>query len=223
MEFALLIGIIVAGVGVIWYLASWFESQRAQEYAGVARKLGLEFSPAGDNALLESLGGFSLFQLGHARKLQNLIRGQTQQVDVAMFDYRYTTGGGNSSSTSRQTVIRFESPLLDLPKFELRPAHVGFRLAKLFGYREISFPDNPSFSKKYLLRGDDEEAVRGAFTEEVMLALESLAGLHVFGEGAMLLVYRPNKRLRGYELRGFLEEAFGVYSQFKIANRTEVP
>ena len=223
MEFAVLIGIIIAFVGVVWYVAKWFEEQRSQEYAGFARKLGLEFSPTGDTVLLESLANFSLFQLGHSRKLRNLIRGQTQNVDVAIFDYSYTTGGGNSSSTSRQTVVRFDSPWLNLPKFELRPAHVGHRLAKLFGYQDITISEFSKFSKKYLLRGDNEEAIRKVFNEDVVLHLESLDGLYVFGERSKLLIYRQNKRLRGYELRGFLEEAFGVYAQFKTVHPSEVP
>jgi hypothetical protein len=222
MEVVILIGILVAFVGVAWFLAKWFEEQRSKEYAGVARKLGLGFSAMGEPALLESLGHFSLFQAGHAKQLRNVIRGQTQNVDVALFDYSYTTGGGNSSSTHRQTVVRFESPWLALPKFELRPAHLGHRVAKLFGYQDIAISEFPLFSKKYLLRGDNEEAIRQVFTEETIRFLEPLNGLWVFGERSKLLIYRAGKRLRGYELRGFLEEAFGVYAQFKTVSPSEV-
>lgn len=223
MEFLFLISVIAAFVGVVWYLAKWFEEQRSQEYAAVARKLGLAFSASGDAELLESLGNFSLFQLGHGRKLRNLIRGQTQNVHVALFDYTYTTGGGNSSSTHRQTVVRFDSPWLDLPRFEVRPVHVGYRLAKLLGYRDIVISEFSRFSKKYLLRGDDEDAIRNAFTDDVVLHLEALDGLYILGERSRLVVYRAGKRLRGYELKGFLEEAFGVYAQFKTPYPSEVP
>lgn len=223
MEFVILIGVIVAFVGVVWYLARWIEEQRTGEYAGAARKLGLEFFPLGDPVLLETLGPFSLFEAGHSKKLKNLIRGQTQNVDLALFDYSYTTGGGKSSSTHRQTVARFDSAWLDLPKFELRPAHMGHRIAKLFGYQDIAFAEFPKFSKKYLLRGDKEDAIRNVFTDDVLIHLESIDGIHILGDGANLVIYRPNKRLKGYQLRGFLEEAFGVYAQFKTASPTEAP
>ena len=217
-----IIVILLVGAGVVWYLARWFERQRTEEYAAVARKLGLQFWPGEDPALLASLGRFSLFQQGHSRKLKNIIRGQTQNVDVAIFNYRYTIGGGNSSSRYRQTVIRFDSPWLALPRFELRPAHMGHRLAKLFGYRDISIPEFPAFSKKYLLRGDDEEAIRVAFHDELVLYLQKLDGLHLAGDRSQLVAFRPNKILRGYELRGFLDEAFGIYSHFKSPNSSEV-
>jgi hypothetical protein len=222
MEFVILIGVLVAFVGVVWYLARWIEDQRTEEYAGVARKLGLEFFPLGDAALLASLEHLALFQAGHSKKLKNLIRGHTQNVDLAMFDYSYTTGGGKSSSTHRQTVARFDSPWLDLPRFELRPAHMGHRIAKLFGYQDIAFSEFPKFSKKYLLRGDREDAIRNVFTEEVIQHLEAVDGIHILGERSKLIVYRPNKRLKGHELKGFLEEAFGVYTQFKTASPEEV-
>jgi hypothetical protein len=224
MEVLILVVIVVlAVVGVGWYLANWFEEQRAQEYAAVASKLGLEFSALGDAGFLESLSDFSLFQSGRGRKLKHLLRGQTQNVEVAIFVYRYVTGGGKSSQTHQQTVICFDSPWLDLPKFELRPAHFGHRLAKLFGYQDIAIPEFPEFNKKYLLRGEREESIRELFSQEVAGHLESLKGLHIAGWQSRLILYRPRKRLRGYDLRGFLEEAFGVYSEFKTANTSEVP
>ena len=100
---------------------------------------------------------------------------------------------------------------------------MGHRLAKLFGYRDIAISEFSRFSKKYLLRGENEDAIRNVFTDNVVEHLESLERLYVLGDGSKLLIYRAGKRLRGYELRGFLEEAFGVYAQFKTASPTEVP
>ena len=149
------------------------------------------------------LGDFSLFEQGRGRKLTNLIRGRSQSVEVAIFDYRYTTGGGESSTTYKQTVVRFKSDSLGLPKFELRPEHLGHRLAKLFGYQDIDFPGHPKFSKKYLLRGKTDRPSACLFTPDVIEHLESLDGLHVVGHGSKLIVYRHNKRVRPAELGGF--------------------
>ena len=161
------------------------------------------------------LGNFSVFQQGHSRKLRNLIRGQTQRVDVAIFDYSYTVGGGDSSTTHRQTMVRFDSPSLDLPTFELRPTQMKDRLAKLFGTKIITLPEFPTFSRKYSLRGEDEVKIRETFTPDVVQHLGSLSGMHIAGAGSKLIVYRSCKRLRGYEIRPFLEEAFAVYAVFK--------
>ena len=217
------IGIFVAVAVVIAYILHWYEEERVKEFAAVAKKLGLEFFPEGDPELLESLGEFSLFRLGYAHKLKPLIRGRTQNLDAAIFNYRYTTGGGDASSTFQQTMICLESSSLDLPAFELRPSGFGRRLAKLFGSKHVEFQEYPSFAKKYVVRGDDEEALREFFSPEVIEQLESTEGLHVMGQGGRLVFYRPSKRLRGYELRPFLEEAFKVYGEFKHANPSEVP
>ncbi len=225
MDFAITIGALILAVAVAaWFLVKHYEQKRTQGFQAVAVELGMEFFPKGDDSLMDSkgnasvfLGDFSLFEQGRSRKLTNLIRGRTQSVEVAIFDYRYTTGGGESSSTYRQTVVRFESDALWLPKFELRPEHFGHRLAKLFGYQDINFPGHPKFSKKYLLRGETETAIREVFAPDVIEHLESLDRLHVAGHGSKLIVYRPNKRVRPAELEGFLTEAFGIYTQFKTA------
>lgn len=222
MEILIIVGIFVAVVVVSAYLVHWFEEERAKEYAAVAEKLGLEFFPEGDPVLLESLGEFSLFQLGHSQKLNHLIRGRTQNLEAAIFNYRYTTGGGNSSTTFKQTMICLDSSRLDLPAFEVRPLRVGDRLAKLFGSRNVEFPEHPAFSKKYQVRGEDEEAIRELFSPEVIEHLETTDGLHLSGHGTRLVFYQPSKRLRGYELRPFLEEAFAVYGELKNANASEV-
>ncbi len=225
MDTAVTFGLlIVAFAGVAWFFARRYEQKRTREFAAVAEVWGMEFFPKGDSSLKDkdgeyagTLGDFSLLKEGHGQKLKNLIRGRTQSVDVSVFDYTYTVGGGDSSSTHRQTVVHFECDRLALPKFELRPEHLGHRLAKLFGYQDINFPESPKFSKKYLLRGEDEPAIRDAFTADVLEHLESLDGLHVAGDRSKLIVYRHDKRVRPAELDGFLREAFGIYSQFKAA------
>lgn len=223
MEIPLLIGAIIAGVIGAFVISNWMERQRTREYEAAARKLGLEFHPEGDPSLMDAhgnysifLGNFAIFQQGHARKLRNLIRGKTNRVDVAIFDYSYTVGGGDSSSTHRQTIIRFDSPVLNLPTFELRPAQMSDRLGRLFGKGTIALSEFPAFSQKYSLRGESEAEIHEAFTLDVVQHLETLSGLHIAGAGPKLIVYRPGKRLKGYEIRPFLEEAFEVYSVFKI-------
>lgn len=225
MEIPLLIGAIVVGVTVVFVVSNWIERERTREYEAAARKLGLEFYPQGDKSLMDAhgqyslfLGNFSIFEQGHSRKLKNLIRGQTDRVDVAIFDYSYTVGSGDSSSTHRQTVIRFDSPSLQLPAFELRPAQMSDRLTKLFRKGIIELSEFPAFSRSYSLRGEDEAEIRDTFTPDVVQHLESLSRLHIAGAGPKLLVYRPGKRLRGYQIRPFLEEAFELFSVFKAGH-----
>jgi hypothetical protein len=67
-------------------------------------------------------------------------------------------------------VISFQSSLLSLPEFELRSENMFHKIGKAFGCQDINFESHPEFSKRYLLRGADEEAVRTFFTPEMRVA-----------------------------------------------------
>ena len=67
------------------------------------------------------------------------------------------------SSTTAQAVLSFRSPGLNLPRFVLRPAALFHRMGDVVGLHDIDFDAHPQFSKKYLLRGTDDEKVRDLF------------------------------------------------------------
>src|SRR5688572_24447955 len=109
--------LVVIGIGVGMY----FEKKRREALEKVAADLGLEFFPQGIPGLLGVLQGFSLFNTGRGHSVTNTIRGVTDDVELSIFDFTYTTGSGKHSHTHRQTVIRFASSRLNLPDFTVSP------------------------------------------------------------------------------------------------------
>ena len=95
---------------------------------------------------------------------------------------------------------------LDLPAFELRPENALIRLASTFGYQDIDFDSFPEFSKRYLLRGEDEAAIRSRFGPGVLQGLERNLGWWIEGAGPLVLLYRQGKRVKPSELYGFLND-----------------
>jgi hypothetical protein len=174
--------------------------------------LGFEYLPQGDASLMVDLTGLPLFSQGRSKKITGLMRGRARDREVALFDYTYITGSGKHRHTWRQTVagFRFDGP--PLPKFVLRPEHLFHKLGSLFGYQDIDFDSHPAFSKRYLLRGDDEPAVRHAFTSEVLEFFEANPGLTVEGADGRLVVYRPGHRAKPEAVRDLLDEGLSVLS-----------
>src|SRR5262249_46173612 len=115
-------GLVLGVIALIWYLNRRAERQRTEALAGIAESLGFEFHPGGDPVLQSWLAGFDLFSQGHSQRMWNILRGQSQNLDVAIFDYRYVTGRGKNARTWQTTVICFRAAELDLPNFRLRPA-----------------------------------------------------------------------------------------------------
>lgn len=228
MEFLFIVGPLVLVVGVIALivvLVKRYERKRTEQLGELAAEMSLEFSAEGDAALEAALSDLALMQRGHSRRLTNLIRGRTRSVDLCLFDYRYTTGSGKHQSTHNLSVVAFDSPLLELPPFELGPENFLHRIAGVFGYQDIDFAGYPAFNKAFLLRGPDEGAIRQVFTEPVVQHFEHQLEHRrpvgdVIGHGHRLIV--STRRQKPEQLRAFLEQAFGIYGILKSAGPNDV-
>ena len=184
--------------------------QRTAALAALASKMRFRFSKEGDAELPNTLGHFHLFSQGHSKKITNVLRGRANDMDVLIFDYRYTTGGGQHSNTSHQTVILFESDGMQLPQFALRPENVFHKIGQVFGYQDIDFDSHPEFSKRYLLKGEDEGAVRDLFTRDVLSFYEADGKLSSEAAGGRLIHYRHGKRSRPEQIQDFITEGVRV-------------
>ncbi|HET6575765.1 MAG TPA: hypothetical protein VFG68_19345 [Fimbriiglobus sp.] len=192
------------------------ERRRTAALADAADGLGFEFHPDGDPVLTDRLARFHLFSQGHSSRLWNVLRGRTRDLDVAVFDYRYTVGRGKNRRTYSTTVACFRADDLDLPAFVLRPEGFWSRLGvSLLGRQDINFGTHPAFSKAYLLRGPDEAAVREVFGEPVLAYFEGQPRVSVEAAGGTLLYYRHASRVEPADARAFLTDGFAVLGLFR--------
>lgn len=216
---SLVIALAVVGFIVLIALLVFYsvkkEKQRTKDLQERAGGLNLAFFPQDELNLKESLGQMHLFTQGRSRRLTNVIQAGTDDVDIYIFDYQYTTGGGNSSSTWRQTVMLFRSASLQLPTFALRPENVFHKIGSAFGMQDIDFDAFPDFSEKYLLKGPDETVVRDLFGENVLYTFEQNPGYCVEGRDGDLIVYRSSKRVPPDQIQAFMEEGVRIYGLFK--------
>ena len=117
-----------------------------------------------------------------------------------------------------QTVIWFRSTQLSLPSFVMRPEHVFHKIGSAFGYQDIDFESNRTaadFSKKYLLRGGDEHAIRSLFKDNVLDFFATHPGKLVLeGRDERLILYRPMQLIRPENISVFLEEGLEVFRLF---------
>jgi len=164
--------------------------------------------------LQERLGPFHLFSQGHSRKIENVLRREIHDIAVTLFEYRYRTNSGKHTRTHHQTVLLFETQRLQLPLFNLRPEGMFHRIAKRFGYQDISFGDHPVFSESYLLRGHEEAQIRELFTEEVLNYYSRHDDLCTEGDGQRLVFYRRGQMVEPGWLEGFLEQGLDVLDLF---------
>jgi len=171
------------------------DATRTEALRELAERLGWGFRREVEAKALPDLERFELLSQGRRRTLNNVMTSPESDVRVVVFDYAYTTGAGNSRRRHRQTVAYVVSGTFSLPTFSVRPQHFGHAIAKVFGYQDVEVPERPRFSEMFVLRGEDEAALRGVFgARELAQFFEERDAICAAGTGRELLLWRPGRR-----------------------------
>ena len=202
---------------VVLLVSSHVKKKRAEAMERVAGELEFSYIKEGDSQMVSSLGRFYLFSKGRRKRVDNLLHGQFEGMDVSIFDYRYTIGGGKHSHTHRQTVMIFQSGSLKLPEFFLRPENLFHKIGGALGYQDIDFDGYEKFSKNYLLRGKDEQAVRETFNESILSYYEFNGGLSTEGDADTIIIYRASKKVSPEEIKTFYDMGYDIFNLFTAA------
>jgi hypothetical protein len=210
-----LFGGIVALIGGIGWIAYNMEKKRTAAVQMVAQTMGFSFTKDTGAEMADLVGALPVFDNGHSRKATRLMQGKLAGRDAAIFDYRYTTGGGKSSHTHYHTMVLFPEGATGLPDFSLAPENFLHRIAGVFGYQDIDFPEAPDFSKHYLLRGADEAAIRDTFNSEVLAFLGGSTGWQVQSSGGKLCVFREGRYAKPETLPSYAADALRIAGVFK--------
>ncbi len=102
-----------------------------------------------------------------------------------------------------------------LPDFQLSPEGFLHGLVEVFGAQDIDFEQSEEFSKRYLLKGPDEAAIRRVFTIDVLAWFSGAPGWRVQAGGGRLLAFRGEKLVEPAEIPAFAAEALRIAGLFK--------
>ncbi len=213
MVLLVIVGILAIIAGLIW-LSVYLERKRTDALRQACLRLGYSFFPRAEPGFQNELSRFSLFNHGHSRVLKNLMRGAGPDAEIAIFDYRYTVGSGKNQHTKKQTVVRLRSAKLNLPAFTLNPENIMHKIGAVFGYQDIDFAQHPGFSKRYLLRGQDESRIRMVFNDPLINFFEARNPIWLEGQGNDLICYRNAKEVKPENLNACLQEALEIFQAF---------
>lgn len=206
--------------GVLGLLISLFvmnmqhraERRRTHAFRLAAKQLNFKFGLLESERFLQSLETFHLMSVGTGSTLSNLMHAKIDNTDIALFDFMHIIGSGKSARTVRQTVLWLQRRGTKRTEFALRPEGFWNSLGSWLGHGDINFDSHPTFSNNYLLRGDDESAIRELFNDDVLKFYEKRPGLTTEGSGNKLLYYRAGVRVDADEIQPFLNEALRLLS-----------
>ena len=190
------------------------EQQRTGQLQAMAGRMGFAYSAQAESSLWGRVEDFNLFSQGRSRRIHNVLRRQIHDIDVTIFDYKYTTGSGKHSHTHYRTVMLFETARLKLPRFTLRPEGFFHRVANKLGSQDIDFEAHPVFSEDYLLQGPDETRIRRLFDEEALLYYTRHPQLCTEGDGRRLVFYQGGRRVEPEGMEGLLQQGLDILDVF---------
>jgi hypothetical protein len=191
------------------------EKRRREALEQVARRLGMSFSaelPEGIRSRLLQ-AGFGLFKRGGARFYNSMFKRLNDGTEIAIFDYsckafRSRPRRGNYYLRRRNyyfSVFWAYCEDLRLPRFWLRPEVPLFDdVAKAFGMQDINFENHPDFSRRYLLRGEDEAKTRLRFHPSFLNFLEQHPPCYAEGFGPQLVIWRDYPRVTPEKMADWL-------------------
>ena len=214
----LFIALIVLGIAAIFAIFIYFDRKRTAALEAKAKSLGFTFRRKATAEDKQLTAGSNLTTVGRSRHIRNVIEvPENDGARMTLFDFSYVVGSGKRSRNYQQTVTRVQSPKLNVPAFEMRPEGVLFKIAASLGMKDIDIETAPNFSRMYLLRGQDEAAIRRMFTPELLRYCEANRGMWISGAGNLLWFHRENRRPKPDDLEAFVNGARRTFALFTNA------
>jgi hypothetical protein len=180
-------------------LIAYLEKRRREALERVARRLGMSFSAELPEGIRSRLLQAGFFQRSGARFYNSMFKRLNDGTEIAIFDYSFKAfrsrpRRGNYYLRRRNyyfSVFWAYCEDLRLPRFRLRPEVPLFDdVAKAFGMQDINFENHPDFSRRYLLRGEDEAKIRLRFHPSFLNFLEQHPPCYAEGFGPQLVIWR---------------------------------
>lgn len=195
-----LVAVVAAFVGWIYVLAHQ-EKKRVAAWKSVGSQLGLHFAK-GDPLDLRS-SGFSLFDVGHSRKVSVTLQAPdaapySNQLRI-VFSYIYVTGGGKNQQAHPFTGVLIPFPAM-VPPLSIGREHFGGWLSA-FGFRDVEL-ESASFNKRFRITAEVDRvafSVLDGAMQEWLLQHASGSWSQIECRGTAVLVTRPGVKADGIE------------------------
>ncbi|HEV2783672.1 MAG TPA: DUF3137 domain-containing protein [Actinophytocola sp.] len=145
MDFWVLFALAAVGLG-IWSVVKWrLRKQRIGELSAFAAQRGWQYEER-DDSLADRYTG-TPFGRGSSRRVRHVLSGQHRGRRVTAFEYSYTEGSGDNSTTYTFTVAALATPA-HRPWLEVKREGLGRKLLGLIGVRDLQL-ESDEFNERF--------------------------------------------------------------------------
>ncbi|WP_340203632.1 SulP family inorganic anion transporter [Ascidiimonas sp. W6] len=165
---------------------------------GLIKSIAQDFSWSYEAAKQNDVLFLYQFLFFETRKINHLYNElKNEQQDCRVFDIEYSEGAFIAKEVLHSTFL-FININAVIPAFTLDREGLLEKVYQWAGFDDIDFQDHPDFSNRFYLYGENEEAIRAFFTDELILFFESNPYYHIESNGTALLI-KGKERLFGIQ------------------------
>lgn len=214
--FVVLIGIASFGLA-LFQRSRW---QRSLALVAVADELGLSFQEKAKPRFYEGLEDLEIFRSASGINAVNVLHGEIEDLRIAVMDCIVAAGEPGNAASFENTVFVLRNVSRRVPNFFLTPR--DFLSGALLGYArlvEVELPGQPKFNKRFLLQGNDEDAIVEIFTAALIALCMAGDNQNVEVRPPFLVVQQRGKRLPSARYGDFirhcvrLAQTLGIFGE----------
>jgi len=152
---------------------------------------------------------FHYFEIRPIERKYNCLKGTFKDSNVSweIADVTFNEGNAFTAETFNTTLMILNLNK-KLPTFTMEKegvlGNIFDRVMAFTGYKDIDFEMYPNFSKKFLLKGENESEIRSFFTDEIIQFFENHQIYHLESNGESLVIFDKIKLARTDETIAFL-------------------
>ncbi len=128
---------------------------------------------------------------------------ENKEKHYSLFDVEFTEGEFIAREVVKTTVLYLDIPQ-EAPIFTLDKEGLLHFLYGLEGFVDIDIDRHPDFNKRFFLSGENPEAIRKLFTDDLVLFFESNPYYHLECNGTGLLIIKKERLLSVQEIKAML-------------------
>lgn len=211
---ASLAGVFVVLVGIAAFGLALFQRSRWQRSLALvttADELGLAFQETAKPRFHDGLEDLEMFRSASGIKAVNVLHGEIEGLTVTVMDCIVSAGQGGNQAVFENTVFVLRNVPRRVPSFFLTPRDFLSRALRGNADRiEVELPRQAKFNKRFLLQGEDEDAILKTFTAALIALCMAGDNQNIEVQAPLLVVQQRGKRLPPARYRDFLDHCVRI-------------
>lgn len=166
-------------------------TRRQRDFKQLAENNGWSFAPQVKWGANRTIRSFQFFDTRPVEYSNNQIRGRYEDLDTdwEVCDLTFDEGALLATEVYR-TTVQIIHLAYELPVFTLEQEEIFDKLLQMTGYEDIDFKMFTDFSRKFVIKGMNEEKIRSFFTPRIISYFESEEIYHLESNGHALFIFK---------------------------------